>query len=242
VKGTWAVLLFAMTWPMFATFMYFVALASPSDHASGPNPWLQAFYSGSKVLQFSLPVLWIGFCRWHGQRMPPITLNLRGLGLGLGFGLAVGATMLALYFGWLRGSSMLARTAVELQAKVKDFGLASPTGFILLATFYSVIHSLLEEYYWRWFVFGELRRLIAPSPAIVISGLAFMAHHTVVLWVYFPSDFFTAVVPFSLGVAIGGMVWAWLYQRTESIVAPWLSHLMIDTAIMIVGYDLLYLR
>ena len=42
------------------------------------------------------------------------------------------------------------------------------------------------------------------------------------------------------GVATGGAVWAWLYERTGSLWAAWLSHLLVDTAIMAVGYDLVF--
>jgi membrane protease YdiL (CAAX protease family) len=67
-----------------------------------------------------------------------------------------------------------------------------------------------------------------------------MAHHVVVLAVYFPGRFFTAALPLSLGIAIGGMFWCWLYERTGSIIATWVSHFLIDGAIMIVGYDLAF--
>jgi uncharacterized protein len=43
---------------------------------------------------------------------------------------------------------------------------------------------------------------------------------------------------FSLSVAVGGAFWAWLYQRTGSLYGPWLSHLLVDAAIFLVGYDL----
>jgi len=42
----------------------------------------------------------------------------------------------------------------------------------------------------------------------------------------------------SLGVAVGGIFWAWLYHRSGSLYGPWLSHLLIDAAIFVVGYDL----
>jgi membrane protease YdiL (CAAX protease family) len=101
---------------------------------------------------------------------------------------------------------------------------------------------LLEEYYWRWFVFGWLRRQTPLLVAQLLSSLAFMAHHVVILAVFFPGRFWTAAVPFSLCIAGGGFVWAWIYERSGSIYAPWLSHLLIDAAIMAVGYDLLFVR
>ena len=42
--------------------------------------------------------------------------------------------------------------------------------YLLLAVFYSAIHSLLEEYYWRWFVFGRLSQLCKLPTAIAISS------------------------------------------------------------------------
>src|SRR5262249_1527345 len=110
----------------------------------------------------------------------------------------------------------------------------------LFAVFVTVPHSLLEEYYWRWFVFGQLRRRLTLASAIVISSLGFMAHHVIILYVFFPDHFLTAAVPFSLCVAAGGAVWAWLYERSGSIYAPWLSHLVVDAGLFVVGYDLFF--
>ena len=109
--------------------------------------------------------------------------------------------------------------------------------YILFGLFVSLIHSFMEEYYWRWFVFGQLRRLAPAGVAIFVSGIGFMLHHVVILSTYFgwwslPS------VGFSLAVAVGGFVWAWLYHRTGSLYGPWLSHLLVDMAIFVIGYDL----
>ena len=60
-------------------------------------------------------------------------------------------------------------------------------------------------------------RLQPLAPAILLSSLAFMAHHVVVLGVYFADHFWLAAVPLALCVACGGAFWAWLYQRTGSI-------------------------
>ena len=72
--------------------------------------------------------------------------------------------------------------------------------------------------------------------AAVVSSVAFMAHHVILLGFYFgwttPWTYL-----FSVAVAIGGLVWAWLYQRSGSIVAAWLSHLVVDAGIFLVGYD-----
>ena len=45
---------------------------------------------------------------------------------------------------------------------------------------------------------------------------------------------------FSLAIAIGGAAWAWLYHRSGSLVGPWLSHLLVDAAIFVIGYHLVF--
>jgi membrane protease YdiL (CAAX protease family) len=163
-----------------------------------------------------------------------------GLRPALIFGLAVAALMLGIYFGGLRGSSLLTKTPASLQHKLQEVGMDTPRRYALLALFIVAGHSLLEEYYWRWFVFGGLRQLLPLAPAMALSSLAFMAHHVVVLYVYLPGRFFEAVLPFSLAIAAGGGVWAWLYERSGTIWSPWLSHLLVDAGIFVIGWDLLW--
>lgn len=56
------------------------------------------------------------------------------------------------------------------------------------------------------------------------------------------ATFFSWVSPwtnlFSVSVAVGGVFWAWLYDRSGSLLGPWLSHLLVDAAIFTVGYGL----
>jgi membrane protease YdiL (CAAX protease family) len=73
-----------------------------------------------------------------------------------------------------------------------------------------------------------------------MSALAFAAHHVIVLYVYFPGRLWTATVPFAFAVAVGGAIWAWLYDRHQSLAGPWIAHALTDVAIMAVGFDLLY--
>ena len=115
-------------------------------------------------------------------------------------------------------------------------GAASPVWFVVLGGFLTIIHSRLEEYYWRWFVFGELQRLI-PVGAVVVSGFAFMAQHVVVLASYVSNALGCSACPWESPWRHGlGL----LYPRTGSIWSAWLSHLLIDAAIMIVGYDIAF--
>ena len=63
----------------------------------------------------------------------------------------------------------------------------------------------MEEYYWRWFAFGRLRRICPLWLAVAVSSGAFMLHHVVVLSAYVQPQYFWGVAFFfSLMVAAAG--------------------------------------
>jgi membrane protease YdiL (CAAX protease family) len=118
----------------------------------------------------------------------------------------------------------------------------SPVGFVLFAVGVTVPHSLLEEYYWRWFVFGQLRRRLTLPSAVALSSAGFAAFHIFPLNAYLPGHFFSAVLPFTFCVGVGGATWAWLYERNGTVYVPWLSHLVVDSSLFVIGYDLFFVR
>ncbi len=241
-----AVLLLAMVLPALLAWLYLVVLAQDRGPGGAPsvaraparNPAVAVAYGASKVFQFSLPLLYV----WWLERRPlrPGVPHFRGLALGVAFGLVVGVAAVGLYPILAHHSGLFSGATVKIRAKVAEFGIGTPAAYVVFGLFLSVGHSLLEEYYWRWFVFGKLRAFLPRWPAIVLSSLAFMAHHVILLGVFFPGQFWGMAVPLSLGVAGGGAVWAWLYDRTGSIDAPWVSHAIIDAAILWVGYEMVF--
>jgi len=233
-------LFFACTYPTLLTLVYFIWLA-------GAGSAQQAAYAIGKLIQFGFPIVWVGLVCREPLRWPKF--NACGLAQGIGFGLLIATGIFALYFGYFRAAGTFAAAGSKMLHELSGIGVTSPAIYAGVAIFYSLLHSLLEEYYWRWFVFGRMRQIFSFSPgemagvrrlwpAIIISSLAFMGHHVVVLalylgwtspWMYF----------FALATAIGGAFWAWLYNKTGSIYGPWASHLLIDAAIFAVGYDLI---
>jgi membrane protease YdiL (CAAX protease family) len=157
--------------------------------------------------------------------------------LGALFSLVVVGSGWLLFDRVLRDGPLFADAAPMIRAKIAGFGISSIAAYAALGVFYSAVHSLLEEYYWRWFTFGQLRRLLPLWPAVLISALGFMGHHVVVLYQFFPDKLWLALL-LSAGVGIGGVFWAWLYDRTGSLYGPWLSHMLIDAGIFWIGYDL----
>lgn len=189
-----------------------------------------------KLVQFGFPLVFVWFVDRSQIGFP--SFQSKGLILGVSFGLLAALAIFGLYLAVLRDFLLAGDTPGKIIEKLNELNCNTPLKFLLLAAFYSLLHSLLEEYYWRWFVFGWLRRYWSLWPAVVVSSLGFMAHHVILLVIYFPEHIWDLAVPFSLCVAIGGGVWAWLYERSKSIYALWISHLIVDAAIMAVGFDM----
>jgi membrane protease YdiL (CAAX protease family) len=229
-KLIWFGAIFALLYPTLMTWGYFVY------SAQFPTGLQQTIYAIGKSIQFVFPIVWV----WAVLREPLVQRrpSLRGVPLGAAFGAAVVGASWIMFNFFLRDTSVFAAAASMIRDRLASIGIDTLAKYILLGVFYSLFHSLLEEYFWRWFAFGQLRRVMRLWPAIILSALAFMGHHVVILGKFFENELWIGLL-LSFAVAIGGVFWAWLYDRTGSLLGPWLSHLMIDAGIFWVGYELI---
>ncbi|MCL2742779.1 MAG: CPBP family intramembrane metalloprotease [Planctomycetaceae bacterium] len=228
-----AVILFAIIFPTALTFVYFVFLAGETGSIQ------KAAFAVGKIIQFALPVFWVAvICKERLFKRTNQKFNPKLFVISAAFGIAVFAALLLLYQfvlslpgGGLADNSQAVQIIKE---KISGFGITDWRAFLLLGIFYSVIHSGLEEYYWRWFVFGRLNRFLPFGIAAVVSSLGFMSHHVVLLGTYFG---YTSVLCWlgSLGVAVGGLFWCRLCCESNSVREAWFSHGIIDAAIFTVG-------
>jgi len=223
-------MVFALVFPTLLTVVYFILLAQSSAGSQ------QGAYAIGKTIQFAFPVIWVLFVeRQRIQRQWP---RGRDVLFGAALGLALLIAGLILYHFALKPAGVFDEAAIKVRQKVEAIGIRGFWPYVTLALFYCAVHSLLEEYYWRWFVFAQLRRLASLKMAILVSSLGFMAHHVCVLSVYF--GWFTLwSLLLSAAVAVGGGIWAWLYNRTGSLYGVWASHALVDAVIFIIGYDLI---
>ena len=222
------VLVFVMLLPTASTWLYFVLLAGSSA--------MQVVYLCSKILQFGLPVAWVVWVQ--KRRLQWGRPQAADLVRGLSFGVVAVAVGLAAYYGYFKGSVYLQRAPALIQEKTAGMGLTQPGWYLAFAVFVSLPHSLLEEYYWRWFVFGQSSRVWPVWFAVAVSSLGFMSHHVIVVHEFLKSDLWVTAF-FSLCIAFGGAVWALIYRRSGSLYGAWLSHLLLDCGIMWIGYDLI---
>ena len=196
-----------------------------------PGPVGQTLFMVAKIWLLVFPAFWYlvverGRLSWS----PPID---GGMGVGLLTGLVAGAVigLAALFFG------IFDMDMGQLAGEVDEMGLATPRAYLLGALGWTFANSLMEEYVYRWFVFSQCERLMPRFAAVLASATVFTAHHVIALSTYLPWHL-TALA--SLGVFLGGVLWAVLYARYRSIWPGWVSHIIADVAVFAVGWELLF--
>lgn len=215
-----------MTVPSLAALFYFVWL---KDSAAA-----QPVYGSAKLFTLLWPVIATALIlqrpiRWQ---LRPIAAHLRAIPLGLLIGLGI-AGMMAVLIASSMGDLVAAATDA-IEAKVNNLGLQEQ--FLLFAVCLSLFHSLLEEYYWRWFVYGNLRNLVSRPAAHAMAAVGFSLHHIIVTTQFFPLHW---ALLFSAAVGIGGFFWSWLYQRQGTLAGAWASHAVVDATLMAVAFRLM---
>ncbi len=250
----WWPIVLAAAAPTLATVLYL--------HATDSTSSVQILYFASKALIFSFPVAWWLFAerraravsfssrgptdgenvaQFERPRELSSTLRLRPEGklaargdiaLGIGSGALIGVSLWCVYLLMFKGVI----DADVLTERVRQFGMYEH--FMLYMMFLSIINSGLEEYYWRWFVFGRLRTKLGAPAAVVLSSLAFATHHFVALHGFLGSAWLAGL--FSVGIAVGGAVWACHYHHTGRLWGVWISHCLVDVAVLSIGHDILF--
>ncbi|MEM9914894.1 MAG: CPBP family intramembrane glutamic endopeptidase [Planctomycetota bacterium] len=202
--------------------------------------WAKIAFGFAKVMLMLAPLIWLIKVEKVKPRIPKWEKFPFGPGM-LGAhvtGVLIFVIIAGAYYGfakaWIDTGPML--------EKVQQMGLDNIWLYLAGALYWCTINSLLEEYFWRWFIFSRLRDVLPATAAgvagaVVIAGLLFMAHHVVALKVYFD---WNVTVLGSLGCFIGGVTWSILYLKTKNIYTAYVSHVYPDLIIFYIGWELIF--
>jgi hypothetical protein len=186
----------------------------------------------SKVWLFGLPVAWHVMIDRERAVLP--RPQRRGMMVGLISGVAIFLVIVGGY-GWL-GRQWIDPQAVREVAE--RAGIATIGTYLGLSIYATFVNALLEEYVWRWFVYRQSERLVRRGTvAVVLAAMLFTIHHIVALNAYF--DWRVTLLG-SVGVFIGGATWSALYLHYRSIWPGYVSHILADVAVFLVGYWLIF--
>jgi len=198
---------------------------------AAPNLFGRSVFFFSKIWILVLPVFWRFFV--DKEKLSLSVHGKGGFGVAGLLGVVISFAMFVLYFG-------LGKYLIEPEM-VKDMavsvGLDDVRTYLIGAVYWILVNSVLEEYVWRWFVVEKCKVLFPEKAAIVLSAFFFTIHHVVAMQIFFSG---VLVLIASVGVFVGGVIWSWCYNRYESIWPGYLCHAIVDVAIFVIGYMLIF--
>ena len=227
---SWAALLPPLLVPMAGSLLYFVFF--PEGDLG------KSIYTATKLFTLIYPFLFLRqiglggiIRRRHDPSVSwPSWKSVFGVGLGSGLLIAIAGGLLM-----LTPVGELVRQGAEAVGERAE-GLGFKDNFVLFAIFLSIVHSALEEFYWRWFAYGQLRHKVSRGTAHVLAAIAFGGHHLIITLQFFPIPlaFFL-----TLCVVIGGFIWSIMYERQGTVIGCWISHICVDVMLMVIGFQLI---
>ena len=143
-------------------------------------------------------------------------------------GLGIYGIIMASYFVLMNFISL-----DNIQNILSDNLNVSKSNFLYVAIYISFINSLLEEFFFRGFIFLNLNRTISRPKAYGISAFAFAIYHVAILSKWFNPIIFIISM---LGLFIGGLIFNWLNEKNENLYSSWLVHMFANFAINTVGF------
>ena len=152
-------------------------------------------------------------------------LQAVALGIGIYAVILGGYFLLSPYFDF----SQIAGALTENAGVTKE-------NFLYVSLYISFANSFLEEFFFRGFVFTNLKRLSGRKLAYWFSASAFSLYHVAMMIGWFSPALFLLVMA---GLLAGGLIFNWLNERLDTIYCSWLTHMFANFAINTVGFILL---
>jgi membrane protease YdiL (CAAX protease family) len=190
---------------------------------------------GYSIYKLFLLIPPIVYCRLKGISIvgdifkPGNWQNRLTLAVGLG------AAAVLIFWGayWLLGDMLLDKAAIA--RKIGEQFSVTATTVWLVAPVTIIFNSLLEEFFYRGFAFGQMvkkNRTLAyllPASAFTVQHILFIHH-----WAE-PLPLLIAVV----ALMVFALILQRIYESADSLVAPWVVHILGDVAMMGVAITML---
>ncbi|ETP69759.1 CPBP family intramembrane metalloprotease [Planococcus glaciei] len=180
------------------------------------------------AITFLLFYSWLLFVPLIDRAFPveQLKLDKRGVVLGVGSGLL----FFIFIFGGLSWLHVYLLDIEYLRTLLMDWGF-SGRGEILLVLVLLLANPVLEELYWRGYMFNRLRMKGSALYAVGMSAGFYTLYHLLSIIPIFEAGFsFVAVLP----VFIAGLFWGFIREKSGSMTATIISHVLSDFGIVCV--------
>jgi len=106
------------------------------------------------------------------------------------------------------------------------------SNIIFIGIYIIFFNSILEEFFWRGFIFKETNNLLSPTLTYLITATAFSFHHVMFYYTWFSFPFLSIVTIGLIGFAL---IMNFIFQKYNDLFSCWLIHGMVDTIQIIIA-------
>lgn len=163
-----------------------------------------------------------------GKAFPKERMHLSKQSLLIGIG--SGVISFIFIFGGMIWLHEYLLDVEALRVLLVDWGFIGP-GEIGLVLVLLLLNPVLEEVYWRGYLYEKIRKTGKAAKAIIVTASFYTLYHVLTVMQLFEVAYtLVAVIP----VLIAGLFWGYVRERTESITAAIISHGLADLGIVCV--------
>ncbi len=156
------------------------------------------------------------------------SLNKKSILKLSGLGLIIYAIIMAVFF--------ITRGIFDYSSLVNSLSAdqnVSKDSFIWVALYISFCNSLLEEFLFRFVAFIKLSEYTTKTVAYIFSSCMFALYHVAMIGGSFPIPLFLLAL---VGLAVGGVIFNYVDDKSRNIYNSWIIHMFADFAIMTIWY------
>ncbi len=225
--------MFEMEVPTYAAYILFSSFIACAalfllEQYIGVNYLIK---TAAKLLLFiSIPLFYGYFLKRHDASR---YLRLRsGNKNTILIGLISGVIFAAILFGGyylLKSYIDLKPVYSELEGRLK----ITPMNFIYAALYITFFNSFIEEFFFRGFIFLNLYEEGYKILSYVFSSLLFAAYHVAIFKNWFSPVIFVISL---VGLTVVALFFNLMNRKSKSIFNSWISHMLADCTIMVIGF------
>lgn len=184
-----------------------------------------------KIMLFLGCPLMLSLCNKEISALSLLRFPKKGILIALGLGAAV--------YGVILGGYFLIRPFFDfysIAGKLTQNAGVTKENFLFVSLYISFANSLLEEFFFRGFLFTNLKSSSTRNFAYGFSSVLFAAYHVAMMLGWFSPALFLLVM---VGLTAGGLIFNYLNERFGTVCVSWLVHMCANFAINTIGFLLL---
>jgi membrane protease YdiL (CAAX protease family) len=126
----------------------------------------------------------------------------------------------------------------SIRTEIGDKLKVTAKTFLFVGLYITFVNSLLEELFFRGFLYLGLDQGGWPKVAMFFSSILFGIYHMAMFQTWFSKGLVALCV---FGLILVGMFFNYVNRRTHTFLNSWVIHIIADSAIMIFAFKMLYM-